>query len=116
MPTLATRSHSANTLLTTVDDLVGTSVVGVEVSDLVLGIQIVLQISVGQIVGEVLEHVLDHGVGVEPGLVTLLGIGRKEAVLLRVLLNLRDEVMALFIVDVLEPTEVIETKVRNLSG
>ena len=83
-------------------------------SDLVLGIQIVLQISVGQIVGEVLEHVLDHGVGIKPGLVTLLGIGRKEAVLLRVFLNLRDEVMALFIVDVLEPTEVIEAEVHGL--
>ena len=109
--TLALGEHA---LLTAVDDLVGASVVGVEVSDLVLGIQIVLQISVGQIVGEVLEHVLDHGVGIKPGLVTLLGIGRKEAVLLRVLLNLRDEVMALFIVDVLEPTEVIEAKVHGL--
>ena len=82
---------------------------------LVIRIQIVLVIGVRQVIREVRHDGLYHSISIQPGLISLLCILRKEAVLCDRLTDLRKQVLTgMCIIDVGEPTIVIQTEVYRI--
>ena len=102
-------------LLTAIHDHVGTRVVGIHILGAFLGIQIVLQVGIGQILREVGEDLLKVLPCVTPGRIGVVLIMRSSQTELHDLfLQFRHTVHTALVVQVGPPAKVVQTKVDRV--
>ena len=82
---------------------------------LVLRIQIILVIGVGQEIREIIHYGLYHAVGIQPGLVSLLSILRKKSFFCNHFPDLGKQVLTgMYIIHMGKPTIVIQSEVYRI--